>query len=812
MAGFKLTKSLMRVLFPKKKKSTGSNNDQKKNTQPYDELFHGSEAPLKPINETDEHMLHLLHGTPCDSTPGSISSSFSFSDSASMQPDAMDKCIGGSEEGGASTASIKCGSFEIDEATKKKECIGTSAIDCPSNSCSDGKLEGKGGVATQTEPKKAASEERKYIGVARMRRRMIREQRMREKAANGENETHAANGNFRTTRVVDQARSYESIVFYENSPPPPSNPSSPERSHEQDEEISEMKDENDRVSEISAELGKIDLDGFPVAQDDTQRKQLQPQKNEYTQFFILLLCPKSRIFELIEITDSPKTSTISDILHRIPEKCTDDRLLEKNYIGFCRPSDRTEFMNPTAPAFQSGEEDDDWIATDSIREDDVLVAILRGSTGYEMSKISKPILRNSKFKDMIRRRRRSNYHRTKNRRGSTYTAGSESDYDNMSFSGDITVRSSKSKESNCGQSFESKNRHTSICKKLEDLSKKLRSMDGDFSLDDDSRKNALLTLTAEQSTADVEEQATSPPNTYKMSPKMVTNELANNIRDIFVDHDVEILAVDGEDSDDDTFVSARSSRSMRSVASKRSMVLGVDAKQPLLGDKPLFEITTKKKRKPKEKKFDDSYENNALALQIETMAAEAESAFQRRHAKEASKKADKKNIENMIVVSDVAEKEPSAIPSVTSRHKSLETREGNDKVEDSIADIDMEVDASFDASDSTTAFIDNKIDEFNSSSNSALSRTFINTSTSMVSSLVAASQGRVNEIHVLQYLGATIVCIAANIMQQNRQTKTSAHPFGASEVFQSAMFLAFMHNGQRYMARVTTKNKSALFK
>jgi len=82
----------------------------------------------------------------------------------------------------------------------------------------------------------------------------------------------------------------------------------------------------------------------------------------------------------------------------------------------------------------------------------------------------------------------------------------------------------------------------------------------------------------------------------------------------------------------------------------------------------------------------------------------------------------------------------------------------------------------------------------------------------MVSSLVAASQGRVNEIHVLQYLGATIVCIAANIMQQNRQTKTSAHPFGASEVFQSAMFLAFMHNGQRYMARVTTKNKSALFK
>jgi len=75
--------------------------------------------------------------------------------------------------------------------------------------------------------------------------------------------------------------------------------------------------------------------------------------------------------------------------------------------------------------------------------------------------------------------------------------------------------------------------------------------------------------------------------------------------------------------------------------------------------------------------------------------------------------------------------------------------------------------------------------------------------------MVAASHGRVNEVHVLQYLGCTIVCIAANFAQQ-RQEKQPLQPptnpsFGARQIFQSAMFLAFMVNGQRYLAKVTKK-------
>ena len=98
-----------------------------------------------------------------------------------------------------------------------------------------------------------------------------------------------------------------------------------------------------------------------------------------------------------------------------------------------------------------------------------------------------------------------------------------------------------------------------------------------------------------------------------------------------------------------------------------------------------------------------------------------------------------------------------------------------------------------------------------SSNTSSSERTFLNTSTSMVSTMVAASQGRVNEVHVLQYLGVTIVCIAANFMQHTRKA-TGRETSGSKDssfipktILESAMFLAFMVNGQRYLAKVTKK-------
>merc|ERR1712238_511116 len=96
----------------------------------------------------------------------------------------------------------------------------------------------------------------------------------------------------------------------------------------------------------------------------------------------------------------------------------------------------------------------------------------------------------------------------------------------------------------------------------------------------------------------------------------------------------------------------------------------------------------------------------------------------------------------------------------------------------------------------------------------AHSRNFLDTPTPMVSTMVSASNGSVNEVHVLHYLGATIVCIVANMQEQaDPRQNTDAtspggrsNPFGAKEVFQSAMFLAFMVNGQRYLAKVSKRD------
>ena len=100
----------------------------------------------------------------------------------------------------------------------------------------------------------------------------------------------------------------------------------------------------------------------------------------------------SRIFEVITVSGAPLDSTVGDVLKLIPQHVTDGRLLKQNFIGLCRPADRTEFIDLTLPAFQSKKErqGEDYTPFDLIHESDVLVAILKGSTCYQMSKISNP--------------------------------------------------------------------------------------------------------------------------------------------------------------------------------------------------------------------------------------------------------------------------------------------------------------------------------------------------------------------------------------------------------------------------------------
>ena len=333
-----------------------------------------------------------------------------------------------------------------------------------------------------------------------------------------------------------------------------------------------------------------------------------------------------------------------------------------------------------------------------------------------------------------------------------------------------------------------------------------------------------------------EVSASAVSSAYKMTPKMVAYELAANIEDIFADHDVEIVAVDADDyadldsddevgtsssKDDDTFVSAKSMLNASDVRSVRSLVKefnsGVGGSSSM--STPVLEITTKKKRQRKSKpsKF-SNFEEDDMMLQIEAMARQADVAFESR----------KKN---------------AALGGGTSAMELTEIDVVDDAAieEDYISKNQEEVDDEY-VMEVVASSVDNEIPvtpnnvlgamkaitkKGNSSQRDALSRNFLNASTSMVSTMVAASQGRVNEVHVLQYLGVTIVCIAANFMQHTRQAAGMSSPgggggmlspggggvgfggnsFGAKEIMQSAMFLAFMVNGQRYLAKVTKKSK-----
>ncbi|KAL7526254.1 hypothetical protein ACHAXR_002921 [Thalassiosira sp. AJA248-18] len=327
---------------------------------------------------------------------------------------------------------------------------------------------------------------------------------------------------------------------------------------------------------------------------------------------------------------------------------------------------------------------------------------------------------------------------------------------------------------------------------------------------------------------------------FKMTPKMVAYELAANIEDIFADHDVEIVAVDADDddedddndmSDDDTFVSARSMRSMKSIRSVRSQIRKIEQQQQNKNkamavvaveenDKPLLEITTKKKkpRKPRKSKY-DSYEEDDMMLQIEAMARQADAAFESRKSKTRNTTL---NVEGGAaaslthsVVIEPAEPKISAIEE--EEDNEVKENEGINKEVEVLASIDEEVNVTADdvlgamksMATKNQGIVAVESAPTTANQRDALSRNFLNTSTSMVSTMVAASQGRVNEVHVLQYLGVTIVCIAANFMQQGAGRgggPTNVNPgFGAKEVFQSAMFLAFMVNGQRYLAKVTKK-------
>ncbi len=616
-------------------------------------------------------------------------------------------------------------------------------------------------------------------------------------------------------------QSYSSVVFYDASPTrdlPTINTSDFRHESKQKEEqyssptcVADMV-EHFEVS-IRGDGKKSAVTRNPMISSNNSNCTSTATENNI-HFFILLLCPHSRIFEVIEVSDAPLHFTVGDVLKLIPQHVTDERLLMKKYIGLCRPADRTEFLDLRSPAFSREEsQGEDCIPFDYIHESDVLVAMLKGTTCYEMSKISKPILRNPKFKEMIRRLRRRSAadkasRKKKRKSKKKLIEGLNSptreiyvpDDCSCSVVSGITfakpvLQSTRSKEA---QRVEDP---ISLRKMLETLSKKLHEVEEDDVFLPDGDNSSVGSRSMQLGVKDqVKRRATAETSYegqnigFKMSPKMLAMELAQTIEDIFAVNNVEIVAVDADDNDEnysrigknaddddnDTFVSAISHRTKSTVGTLKSTKFQSSPARPL----NVVALKNKSKSSSRQFKFAETMEDNALAAQIEAMAAQADAAFEDRNKKNSSRGSAK-----MTAVIDKTSDSDEAL--VT------------EAVGSSAEDVDESFETTFESMPNS-ADIEGVTKETNHASKDATARKFLNASASTVSTMVAANQGRVNEVHVLESLGCTLVCIAANYMQHTRQKDTSSS-IKTKEVLQSATFLAFVVSGEKYLAKLTQK-------
>ncbi|GAX24790.1 hypothetical protein FisN_18Lh131 [Fistulifera solaris] len=111
--------------------------------------------------------------------------------------------------------------------------------------------------------------------------------------------------------------------------------------------------------------------------------------------FLLLLQPKAKIFELIQIFFPPSVTTIGDIIHLIPANATKKALGSQQYIGLVRPRRRSkEYTNLSVMA--SGNS-----ASMGITHGEILIAIPESCEGRYMIGISKQILSNPRIRTLL---------------------------------------------------------------------------------------------------------------------------------------------------------------------------------------------------------------------------------------------------------------------------------------------------------------------------------------------------------------------------------------------------------------------------
>jgi hypothetical protein len=129
----------------------------------------------------------------------------------------------------------------------------------------------------------------------------------------------------------------------------------------------------------------------------------RPDPNAY-KIFLLLLQPKSKIFELIQLIYSPNDTTLGDILKMIPDNASEHALGAQEYLGLCRPKGAQELLDKNLLASKptlAGASGDTKSADITMGE--ILVAIPQGYSGQDVAALSKQILDNPKIVKLLKR-------------------------------------------------------------------------------------------------------------------------------------------------------------------------------------------------------------------------------------------------------------------------------------------------------------------------------------------------------------------------------------------------------------------------
>ena len=122
--------------------------------------------------------------------------------------------------------------------------------------------------------------------------------------------------------------------------------------------------------------------------------------NSY-KIFLLLLQPKLKTFELIQLIYSPTDTTIGDIIAMIPDNATEPALGSQTYSGLCRPKTEEEIVDhellASEPRTNTG------VNSAKITLGEILVAIPEGYTGADVAVLAKQILSNPKIVKLLKR-------------------------------------------------------------------------------------------------------------------------------------------------------------------------------------------------------------------------------------------------------------------------------------------------------------------------------------------------------------------------------------------------------------------------